>query len=160
MAAKSSVPALPPGTPEFAVDRDTLIGFFHPPIGKSTFHDLVGKGLILPVKGLRGFYRLNESLVRLGLRPVASMPKDTARSGEDLMRWAFTMVDPILFPSPSWMLRDQPTDLERQTAQLIASVHRLHVEAFESVEEKLAYAAGALDAQNLLDRQSNEAGSR
>ena len=152
MAAKSSVPTLPPGTPEFAVDRDTLIGFFHPPIGKSTFHDLVGKGLILPVKGLRGFYRLNESLVRLGLRPVASIPKDTARSGEDLMRWAFTLIDPILFPAPPWLLAIQPNEIERQTAELVASIHRVHLEAMESPEEKLAYAAGALDGQSMLDQ--------
>ena len=133
------------------MDRDTLIGFFHPPIGKSTFHDLVGKGLILPVKGLRGFYRLNESLVRLGLRPVDRMPSASGRSGEDLMRWAFTMIDSTIFPAPPWLLRNQPTAMEHQTAELIASVHRPYVEALASSEEKLAYGAGALDAQALLD---------
>jgi len=49
MPAKRAVPVLPPGMPEFAVDRETVTGFFKPPIGKSTFHDLVGKGLIVPL---------------------------------------------------------------------------------------------------------------
>ena len=153
VAAKSSVNTLPPGTPEFAVDRDTLIGFFHPPIGKSTFHDLVGKGLILQVKGLSGFYRLNESLVRLGLRPVASLPKSKSRSGEDLLRWAFAMIDPVMLPEPPWVLLASPTEVEKQAAMLMASVHRPHLEGISSVEEKQAYAAGGLDGQVMLDSE-------
>jgi hypothetical protein len=83
---------------------------------------------------------------------VASIPKDTARSGEDLMRWAFTLIDPILFPAPPWLLAIQPNEIERQTAELVASIHRVHLEAMESPEEKLAYAAGALDGQSMLDQ--------
>lgn len=158
MPSKPSVPTLPPGVPEFAVDRETITRFFQPPIGKSTFHDLVGKGRILPVKGLRGFYRLNESLVRLGLRPVAELPKNSSRSGEDLLRWAFSMVDPRLFPEPSWMLCSDPTEIETKAAMLMASVHRPHLEEFESVEEKLAYAAGSIDAQMVLDHEAEHVG--
>jgi len=50
-----------------------------------------------------GFYRLNESRCRMGLREVASLPDVTRRSAEDLVRLAFTLIDPDLFPAPSWM---------------------------------------------------------
>lgn len=136
------------------MDRETITRFFQPPIGKSTFHDLVAKGRILPVKGLRGFYRLNESLARLGLRPVAELPKEFRRSGEDLARWAFSMLDSQLFPEPSWLLFSDPTEIEEQAAMLMASVHRPYLHGLESIEEKLAYVAGAIDAQCMLDRES------
>jgi hypothetical protein len=42
--------------------------------GKSTFFDLVKRGKIAKVRGLRGYYRLNESLRRLGLPAVQQIP--------------------------------------------------------------------------------------
>jgi len=39
----------------------------------------------------------------MGLREVASLPDVTRRSAEDLVRLAFTLIDPDLFPAPSWM---------------------------------------------------------
>ena len=56
--------------PDFAVRSEVIRRFFHPPIGKSTFYDLVKRGRIAQVHGLRGYYRLNESLRRLGLPAV------------------------------------------------------------------------------------------
>jgi len=65
--------------PEFAVRYETISRYFDPPLARSTFHDLVNKGKILPMKHLHGFYLLNASLRRLGLREVASLPKDVPK---------------------------------------------------------------------------------
>jgi hypothetical protein len=59
-----------PLTIDFAVRREIITSLFAPPIGKSTFFDLVKRGKIAKVGGLRGYYRLNESLRRLGLPAV------------------------------------------------------------------------------------------
>jgi len=89
VASKPSRSILPPGTAEFAVDREGVTRFTRPSIGKSTFHDLVAKGTIVPVNGLRGFYRLNESLIRLGLQPVSSLPEARTRTTEEADCLAF-----------------------------------------------------------------------
>lgn len=62
--------------PEFVVRREMFAAYFHPPLQTSTFHDLVNKGKIVLFKHLRGFYLLNESLKRLGLGQVPSMPSE------------------------------------------------------------------------------------
>ena len=68
MAAKKKTTAkLPPGIPDHAVDQETLMRFFGPPIGRSTFYYLVRRGVIVKIKEVQGYYLLNESLVRLGL---------------------------------------------------------------------------------------------
>ena len=57
---------------------------------RSTFHKRVEEGKIIPMKGMRGFYLLNESLRRLGLREVRELPKGgSTRSLEDIVRLAF-----------------------------------------------------------------------
>ena len=55
----------PTGYPEFAVRAEVIGRFFSPPLASSTFHDFVNKGKIVPLKGIRGFYKLNDSLRRL-----------------------------------------------------------------------------------------------
>jgi hypothetical protein len=53
------------------------------------------------VKGIRGFYKLNESLRRLGLREVPSLPQDPSkRTTEEILRMAFTQIDPVV--SRNW----------------------------------------------------------
>ncbi|MEI7908512.1 MAG: hypothetical protein WCK77_02645 [Verrucomicrobiota bacterium] len=81
-------------------------------MASSTFYDLVNKGKIVPMKGLRGLYCLNDSLRRLGLREVPSLPDVTRRNAEDLVRLAFTLIDPDIFPVPSWMAREDPLDAQ------------------------------------------------
>ena len=62
--ARASSKSSPSGYPEGAVRRETISAYFDPPMARSTFHDFVNKGKIVPVKGIRGFYKLNESLRR------------------------------------------------------------------------------------------------
>lgn len=91
--------------PEFIVSRGHFNRYFERPLPTSTFHDLVKKGKIIPMKDMRGFYLLNNSLRRLGLREVRELPKPPAtRSLEDITRLAFTLIDRNLFPEPSWLL--------------------------------------------------------
>ncbi len=138
--------------PEYAVRRDTISGFFSPPLPSSTFHDLVNKGKIVPVKGLRGFYRLNDSLRRLGLREVAHLPsKVSLRPIEDIVRLAFALIDSGTFPAPAWMLLEDDLDpRDYEHARLIADLHREAVLGLQSDKEKCAYAEGVLDAQEVI----------
>lgn len=48
MAKPSNKSVLPESVQEFAVPREKLLRFFDRPIGKSTFHDLKGRGQISP----------------------------------------------------------------------------------------------------------------
>ena len=149
--SKPSSKAPPTGYPEFAVRRESFDSYFDKPLPRSTFHDLVGKGIVVPLKGLKGFYKLNDSLRRLGLREVPSLPDVTRRSGEELVRLAFTLIDPDLFPAPSWMAREDPLDAQDVDHALrIAEKHRANVEALQTPQEKLAYQAGALDSEDMI----------
>jgi hypothetical protein len=140
--------------PEYAVRRETICQYFDPPLPRSTFHDLVNKGQIIPLKGLRGFYKLNESLKRLGLREVAAPPKEPKRSLLEIAQLALTFIDPELFPEPSWMLGVEELDIrEVDHAQLMADLHRAPLEELPSIPMKLAYGAGVLDGQWLLEKE-------
>ena len=56
--------------PRFIVSREHFNRYFEKPLPTSTFHDLVNKGKIIPMEGMRGVYQLNNSLRRLGLPEV------------------------------------------------------------------------------------------
>ena len=138
--------------PEFAVRRETISQFFEPPLPRSTFHDLKNKGKIIPLKGIRGFYLLNESLRRLGLREVREIPKEPeARSLEDIVRLAFMIIDRDLFPEPSWLLPVEVIDLkDADHARKMADQYREKVASYDSVPLKLAYFQGALDWASMV----------
>lgn len=144
----------PTGYPEYAVRRETISRYFEPPLPRSTFHDFVNKGIIIPMKGIRGFYLLNASLRRLGLREVPKLPEEPAmRSLEDIVRLAFSLIDPILFPPPSWLLTVEELDLkDADHARLLADQHREEVGALDGPELKIAYLAGVLDAQVVIEK--------
>jgi hypothetical protein len=151
MASQSSKSS-PTGNPEYAVRRETISRYFEPPLPRSTFHDFVNKGIIIPMKGLRGFYLLNASLSRLGLREVPKLPAAPAkRSLEDIVRLAFSLIDPLLFPPPTWLLTAEELDLKDvEHARLLADQHREAVNAFNVAELKIAYLGGVLDAQVMI----------
>ena len=133
--------------PEFAVRWETISHFFDPPMARSTFHDFVNKGKIIPLKGIRGFYKLNESLHRLGLREVAKLPETTAsRSIEDIVRLAFHLLDPNLIPMPAWAFAEE--DFEYRDFEHAVQHMDLHRDVYlglESPGEKLGYIEGVLD---------------
>jgi len=135
------------GYPEFAVRREGFDRYFDKPLPRSTFHDLVNKGIVIPLKGLKGFYKLNETLRRMGLREVPSLPEPLPkRSAEDIARLALTLIDPVAFPAPSWMLGVEALDLlDADHALLIADRHTETINALATVDEKVAYGAGVID---------------
>jgi hypothetical protein len=139
--------------PDFAVSREVFMRYIEPPIGKTKFHDLVNKGQVLKARGLRGYYLLNESLQRLGSREVRELPKaPKARSLEDIARLAFTLIDPVIFPAPPWLLAVDVMDVRDFVhAEGLADNHRQQVEALEIAAEKLHYFAGVLDAQVMIE---------
>jgi len=142
-------------TPEFVVRRESIARFFDPPLAASSFHDLVNRGKIIPMKGMRGYYLLNESLRRMGLPKVLEIPSAVEkRSLEDIARLAFTLIDPRLFPAPSWLLTEEAIRLvEADHARRIAAEHREKVHALENEHLKLAYFQGVLDAQVMVERE-------
>ena len=154
MASKSTKEA-PTGYPEFAVRREMISAYFHPPLPRSTFHDFVNKGVIIPMKSIRGFYLLNASLRRLGLREVPELPKDpTERSMEDIIRLAFSLIDPLAFPPPPWLLTVEMIDLkDADHARRIADQHQAAVDALDNVYLKIAYQGVVLDAQVMSEEE-------
>ena len=139
--------------PEIVVRREGFDKFFDPPLATSSFHDLVNRGKIIPMNGMRGFYLLNESLRRMGLREVKELPSTAdKRSLEDIVRLAFTLIDPRLFPAPSWLLAEDGINiLDAEHARRLSNEHREKVEAQDHVELKLAYFQGVLDAHVLIE---------
>ena len=141
-------PAKPPSDyPDFGVKYETISRFFEPPLARSTFHDKVQDGTIVPMKGMRGFYLLNESLRRLGLREVRELPTEPeSRSLEDIVRLAFTIIDRELFPEPSWLLHVEAIDVkDADHALKLADQYREKVASIDSIPLKLAYFQGVLD---------------
>ena len=105
---KRKPPSAPPDTPEFIVSREFFDRYFERPMPTATFYDRVDEGKILRWPEIRGRYYLNASLKRLGLPTVTELPEAVhSRSLEDIARLAFTMIDPRLFPAPSWLLTEE-----------------------------------------------------
>lgn len=97
---------------------------------------------------MRGHYLLNDSLRRLGLPEVCELPKPPPEPNlEGIVRLAFTLIDPKLFPAPSWLLYvDAINGKDADHAARIAEQHRDAVQACSHVELKLAYFQGVIDA--------------
>ncbi len=148
----------PTGYPEYAVRAEVIGRFFSPPLASSTFHDFVNKGKIVPLKGIRGFYKLNDSLRRLGLREVAEMPeKVPSRTPEEIIRLAFCSIDPGVFHAPSSFLDVDVIDsTDFLHAERIFEQHFRHVEELDNDRLKHAYLQGVLDA---ADAQEAERGA-
>lgn len=146
--SKSSAKNEPTDYPEFAVRAETIGRFFSPPLASSTFHDFVNKGKIVPLKGIRGFYKLNDSLRRLGLREVPKLPFEVpARTPEEIIRLAFTGIDPEVFDPPSWQLEVEAIDAtDLHYAQSIIALHGAHVAQLPDDRSKRGYLQGVLDA--------------
>ena len=140
---------------EFAVRAEVISRYFSPPLASSTFYDLVKKGKIVRFKGLRGFFKLNESLRRLGLQEETELPewKASAHSTEDIIRLAFNAMDSQLFPGPTWLLDAETLD-ERDFshASMIFQRYVAAVEALQSDREKIGYFQGVLDAAYLQEK--------
>jgi hypothetical protein len=145
--SKSASKNEPTGYPEYAVRAEFIGRYFSPPLASSTFHDFVNKGKIVPMKGIRGFYLLNASLRRLGLREVPELPQPpSAPSFEDIVRLAFSLIDPDLFPEPSWMMNVEAINAKDvDHAIRLVEQFRDTVQSYEEVELKLAYLQGVLD---------------
>jgi len=101
-AKKKATSKLPPGIPEHAVDQETLMRFFRPPVGRSTFYNLVKRGVIVKLKEVKGYYLLNESLIQLGLQPVSELPvnPNAAQREQELQKLAMSMAAPDVEPKP------------------------------------------------------------
>lgn len=139
--------------PEYVVSRESFDRYFDKPMPTSTFHDLVNKGKIIPFKHMRGRYLLNASLRRLGLREVSELPQPPSElSLEDIVRLAFSLIDPLLFPAPSWMLhREAISAKDAEHAIQLYERHHFDVEAMDDPHAKLAYLQGVLDWASMME---------
>ena len=149
MSARATTGKQSPFTgPEFAVRREGFDQFFDKPMPRSTFHDMVNRGIIIPMKGLKGFYKLNESLCRMGLKPVQALPEAAKeRTMEEMVRMSFSLIDPLVFPAPSWLLSVSCiSECDAHHAALIAEKHAACVDALPSPIERIHYFQGVLDA--------------
>ena len=117
---------------------------FTPPLPKSTFYDRVKDGRIIALKGVPGYFLLNESRRLMGLPPVLDLPGEhSSHSLEDITRLAFTLIDPLTFPAPPWLLGEETIAArDFSHAGLLVERHRSKVEALENIHLKLAYFGG------------------
>jgi hypothetical protein len=138
----------PTDFPEFAVRAEVICRFFSPPLPSSTFYDFVNKGKIVRLKGIRGFYKLNDSLRRLGLREVPKLPEEIpARTPEEIIRLAFCMMDPEVFEAPSWLLDVEVIDAaDLHHAEAIVALHKDALSELSDDRTKRGYLQGVLDA--------------
>lgn len=89
---------------------------------------------------------------REGFNRYFDQPLPT-RTTDDLLRLAFALIDPTLFPEPAWLLGDEAIDArDLDLALRMAEKHRKAVEALATPQEKLAYLAGVLDCEQLAVR--------
>lgn len=152
---KSPENSEPTGYPEFGVRKEVICSFFSPPMPSSTFHDRVNEGIVVPIKGMRGFYKLNDSLRRLGLREVPELPGAfVERSSEDMLRLAFNLIDPELFPAPGWFSGDVVLrSAELHHLELILEKHLAVVENYDEDRLKIGYFQGVLDGESLMQTE-------
>ena len=144
---------LPADFPERAVDPEIIMRFFAPPIGKSTFYDLVAKGRIVPLKHVRGRYRLNESLARLGMPPVRELPTtpDPTEREQRLVAFALHLAAPDIVAAPSWLLDDDDlTVAEKSHVVLTALQVDFEMRDITGQQERLGFVQGVLDAFHLV----------
>jgi hypothetical protein len=143
------------GYPEYGVNSEIIRGFFDPPMASSTFYDLVNKGKITPLPGIRGFYKLNDSLRRLGLREVQKPPKDVPkRSTQDIIRLAFHLIDPGLFTAPIWFGKTEMIEIaDFHHAELIVAQHSANLAGLEGEGDrsKVHYLQGVLDISEIME---------
>lgn len=151
--SKPSTITEPTGFPEFGVRAEVIGRFFSPPLASSTFHDFVNKGKITRLKGVRGFYKLNDSLSRLGLREVRELPRDApSRTSEDIIRLAFHAIDPELFPAPAWLLDVEAIDAaDLHHAEQIFARHSSQVADLTHDRLKIAYLQGVIDMAMIVE---------
>ena len=152
---KSTSPRKPPPSkepsnlPEYVVRKEVLMRYFKPSISDSTFYELVNKGVIVPFKHLRGYFKLNESLRRMGLKEVPHLPEEMPpRSVEEIIRMAFHLMEPDVFPAPTWMLfTEQITEAEASVARDCIERHQAALKDCESDALKQVYLQGVLDVE-------------
>jgi hypothetical protein len=137
-----------------------MMRFFDPPVGKTKFHDLVNQGLVVKVRGLRGYYRLNESLVRLGLQPVKELPKAHKTSDEDIVELSLAIAAPDVVDPPMWM-EDGLKQSDVAKALVLAERWMAELEdpadPVSDPDERREYAQGIRDGQWVLERQGKTA---
>lgn len=155
--SKSSGKNEPTGYPEFGVRKEVICSYFSPPMPSSTFHDRVNDGIIVPIKGMRGFYKLNDSLRRLGLREVPELPQTIGRrTTEEIIRLAFHSIDSAVFPEPTWvMFVDGVEGRDVDHATLLMARYSDTVAALDTPGEKHAFLQGILDIDHLAERDWN-----
>ena len=142
--------------PEFLVTRDVILESFVPPIGTSTFFDMVNDGRIAKAKAPRGYYRLNETRKRLGMPPILERPVSEREklSRRVLVQVALKVCLPHLILQPSelldrrWLDQVDADELEK----LVAGFDQ-ELAAYSSDDEKLEYAQGVLDAAYLAEKK-------
>jgi len=132
---------------DFAVTRDVIMKFFSPPIGTTTFYDLVKRSKIAPVPGLRGYYRLNESLKRLKLPPVTKRPYSEKEKDSIMVlsQLALNLLMPGKILTPPQLLDRWLTVTETEKLKEMVKQFRAALDKFETDEDRMDFAQGVMD---------------
>ena len=135
------------------VNGMTIRSLHVPPIGKTKFHELVHEGKVVRAPTGKGRYLLYatcrnlglEVPAELGLEVPAELDAAVGRPRQDVMRWAFSMIDPKIFPTPGWAIGGESFP-EYSRAKLYAQYLEPTVMKLGPAPKKLAFLAGLIDA--------------
>ena len=137
--------------------------FFSPPIAKSTFYDLVQRGKIAEVRGVRGYYRLNESLSRLGMPPVERLPQgegaSTALNDRALVDIALSICLPDELPIPSELLMHELTAGETLKVARLLRAYEKGLNDIHDPVGRLKFAEGVRDAAMMFGAEAKNGNS-
>jgi hypothetical protein len=153
--AKKKRPELPEGFPEYLVSQETLMHYFDKPIGRTTFFKLANEGKIVRMEGIQGLYKLNISLLRMGLQPTRDLPAQAAKTAKALkaeedekaLHLALWLLAEDAIHTPPFLVVDEVVSPElQQRAKFFADAHGPNLETLTTTEERRSYVDGVLIA--------------
>jgi hypothetical protein len=123
-------------------------------VDPKTVFNWAKSGIILEAFRVGKTARFSLEAVKASLEMKCPAMGKSKRSTEDIVRLALTTIDPVAFPAPAWMLRNEELDVrDAEHARLLADLHRESIIGMATIEEKIAYAGGVLDAQFMMDEE-------
>ena len=138
---------------DLLVSREKILEMFDPPPGRSTFFEWVNKGLVVKARGLTGYYLLNATRkkVKMPLVDVKRYRAEQQASSDQPRKLVYSalvaLVPEVHDIITEIDLPDSMTPAEFvHVKTLVSSYEEALVGLNDSVEERLRFCRGVLDA--------------
>lgn len=106
---------------------EDIAKLFHPPPGPSTFFDWINQGLIVKARGIKGYYLLNATRVRLGMNPIDTelARKQLGKPTDIKLKEKVETTAPM--PSDNELRSDPPANIDVKQAAVYLNVSETSV---------------------------------